>query len=301
MAPSSPGATRRGGDGPPARKRKERASSSPSMRARRGRSGLRRVMMMAMTMMATTMPRRIKSQKQRKNQTNRFGAGDESRDVERRVERRGRQRRGRRERNDARTEDNSERMVRAVRRVRVEISRGLRAIEMRRGMHCRRRPNGFQTGRGKEEEKKKERNLDEISPYDALDSGCLLFEDMWNVRSRAMEEHLSGTSTTVAAIDSTTTLAMPSMARKRLEKMMKYKEKEEASKAFDGIGTFEQLLVQKKSQLANVLDPVCHCSASNSALKEPTAKANNLVGYRTRAGLLKSMKKDPRPRNELRD
>ena len=78
---------------------------------------------------------------------------------------------------------------------------------MRRGMHCRRRPNGFQTGRGKEEREKKERNLDEISPYDALDSGCLLFEDMWNVRSRAMEEHLSGTSTTGAAIDSTTTLA----------------------------------------------------------------------------------------------
>ena len=27
----------------------------------------------------------------------------------------------------------------------------------------------------------------------------------------------------------------------------------------------------KKSQLADVLDPVCHSSASNSALKEPTA------------------------------
>ena len=100
----------------------------------------------------------------------------------------------------------------------------------------------------REEEKKKEKkkeNLDEISPYDALDSGCLLFEDMWNVRSRAMEEHLSGTSTTGAAIDSTTTLATPSTARKRLKKIMKNKEKEEASKAFDGIGTFEQLLVQK--------------------------------------------------------
>ena len=124
----------------------------------------------------------------------------------------------------------------------------------------------------KKKEKKKERNLDEISPYDALDSGCLLFEDMWNVRSRAMEEHLSGTSTTGAAIDSTTTLATPEYGEEAYKKIMKNKEKEEASKAFDGIGTFEQLLVQKKSQLADVLDPVCHSSASNSALKEPARR-----------------------------
>ena len=277
MAPSSPGAARRGGDdGPPARKRKERASSSPSTRARRGKKRA---------------PAgddddddddgdddgdddddaKIKSQKQkRKNQTNhhRFGAGDESQVASKEEED-----------NDEDDEKETTREPKISPRewfalLEESASRYREDLErLRCDAECIVDDDQMASKREEEKkkEKKKERNLDEISPYDALDSGCLLFEDMWNVRSRAMEEHLSGTSTTGAAIDSTTTLATPSTARKRLKKMMKYKEKEEASKAFDGIGTFEQLLVQKKSQLADVLDPVCHSSASNSALKEPTA------------------------------
>ena len=39
------------------------------------------------------------------------------------------------------------------------------------------------------EEDGDEQKREEITPYNALDSGSLLFEDMWNVRSRAMEEY----------------------------------------------------------------------------------------------------------------
>ena len=39
------------------------------------------------------------------------------------------------------------------------------------------------------EEDGDEHKREEITPYNALDSGSLLFEDMWNVRSRAMEEY----------------------------------------------------------------------------------------------------------------
>jgi len=118
-----------------------------------------------------------------------------------------------------------------------------------------------------------------ISPYDALDSGSLLFEDMWNVRSRAMEEYAVVTPETSFALiedaNPATLSALTGTARERLKKIIKDNEKKEdgdeaAIKEFNGIKTLEEFLVQKKSQLSKILDPVCHYSASNLALKEPT-------------------------------
>ena len=61
-----------------------------------------------------------------------------------------------------------------------------------------------------------------ISPYDALDSGSLLFEDMWNVRSRAIEEYAVVTPESSFAViedaNPATLSALTGTVRERLKK-----------------------------------------------------------------------------------
>ena len=130
------------------------------------------------------------------------------------------------------------------------------------------------------EEDGDEHKREEITPYNALDSGSLLFEDMWNVRSRAMEEYTPAeiTANKHGCVDisypSKTISAGPTgTARERLKKINRFEKKEEGeegdawTKEFDGIETLAQLLIQKKSHLSKILEPVCH---NDFFLKEPT-------------------------------
>ena len=130
------------------------------------------------------------------------------------------------------------------------------------------------------EEDGDEQKREEITPYNALDSGSLLFEDMWNVRSRAMEEYTPAeiTANKHGRVDisypSKTISAGPTgTARERLKKINRFEKKEEGeegdawTKEFDGIETLAQLLIQKKSHLSKILEPVCH---NDFFLKEPT-------------------------------
>ena len=105
-------------------------------------------------------------------------------------------------------------MVRAVRTLLFAISRALRALECddrneKEEEEEKALDDSFseeeeevEKKKGDDDEKKKkkrkgvekeedgdEHKREEITPYNALDSGSLLFEDMWNVRSRAMEEY----------------------------------------------------------------------------------------------------------------